>query len=812
VGKYTGIQEEELKNKVGRDFFSKFDHTDIPGKIDFAVRKRGDDAQAELLGTEYYLWAEAKAKPKEAAAMLAQLVLTIGKARTFDKPGILPPKFLGCFDCDKIAFIEYHEMHEIFSQNDFNWNVTPSDHKTDEFKQVREKILQIHAGKTLVFNFSKDKKLLEEFIRENFKNYDRDTVKIQIDKNNFVRIYYKWLEVVKPSIDGVDWNLAKKYGIIDGYFYLADLLSSKNKTIKEKLFVLLKTDHYETDRHIDNRGMLAFNTADFKDGQKAHAKFWAIYERPPKEEYRDYIVERVDLLVPQDVRERKGSFYTPKKWVELSQKYLADVFGVDWQDEYYIWDCAAGTGNLLAGLINKRNIWASTLDKADVDVMHDRIDNGANLLKDHCFQFDFLNDDFKDLPKKLLDIIKNTPEKLIVYINPPYAEDTNKSNFINTSFKGKVAQNKIHDKYADILKKANHEIFAQFLIRIYKELERCKNANFAKLKALCASNFGSFRETYQAKLKRLFICPADTFDNVNGQFPIGFHIWDTDKKGFFKKIVADVFDRSGDFLCKKTIYNYDDSKYINDWLKPFRNTQNLQDYIGILYYVGNDFQHNNFVTIEYNEKGKTGHYVALNINQGNLIEASIYFTVRKVIPADWLNDRDQFLHPNDGWEADKDFQNDCLTYTLFNNNISSAQGTNHWIPFTEDEVKARDSFDSHFMLSFMTGKIIQNGYSNLFEHVEDKPCIKRVFSPEAKAVFAAGRALWRYYHEQPKCNVNASFYDIREYFQGRNDKGRMNLTSEDEKYNGLIKALRDSLKVLAKKIEPKIYEYGFLRE
>jgi hypothetical protein len=60
--------------------------------------------------------------------------------------------------------------------------------------------------------------------------------------------------------------------------------------------------------------------------------------------------------------------------------------------------------------------------------------------------------------------------------------------------------------------------------------------------------------------------------------------------------------------------------------------------------------------------------------------------------------------------------------------------------------------------------------------------------------------------------VNASFYDIREYFQGRNDKGRMNPNSEDEKYNGLIKALRDNLKVLAKKIEPKIYEYGFLRE
>lgn len=64
------------------------------------------------------------------------------------------------------------------------------------------------------------------------------------------------------------------------------------------------------------------------------------------------------------------------------QKYLADTLGEDWQDEYYVWDCAAGTGNLLAGLTNKYNIWASTLDQQDVNVMHDRINNGANLLHD----------------------------------------------------------------------------------------------------------------------------------------------------------------------------------------------------------------------------------------------------------------------------------------------------------------------------------------------------------------------------------------------------------------------------------------------
>jgi len=88
--------------------------------------------------------------------------------------------------------------------------------------------------------------------------------------------------------------------------------------------------------------------------------------------------------------------------------------------------------------------------------------------------------------------------------------------------------------------------------------------------------------------------------------------------------------------------------------------------------------------------------------------------------------------------------------------------------------------------------------------------LKREFSEEAKNVFKAGRELWRYYHEQPKCNVNASLYDIREHFQGRNDKGKMNNKSNDDTYNELIGNLRSELKILANKIEPKVYEYGFL--
>jgi len=85
------------------------------------------------------------------------------------------------------------------------------------------------------------------------------------------------------------------------------------------------------------------------------------------------------------------------------------------------------------------------------------------------------------------------------------------------------------------------------------------------------------------------------------------------------------------------------------------------------------------------------------------------------------------------------------------------------------------------------------------------------FSLEARAVFKAGQELWKYYFSQNGTNSNPSLYDIKAYFQGVNEKKRMNNSSKDEKYNLLIGNLREALEVLATKIKPKVYEFGFLR-
>ena len=817
---YKNIREEELKNKVGADWFKNFDTTEIIGNIDFSVFP----SQGDLFGRIPLLWAEAKTGNYDTTTMFVQLILTIGKARTFDKT--LPPAFLGAFDFQKIAFVPYISIQDIFYLNDFNWNVTPSNHETKEFQLIKERIEKTLKQNTHIYDYEKDAKELKFFIDRNIAN-STHTAKIKIDKNNFIPIYLRWSDIVKPSIE-VNWDDLKKVGILDSDFYLADLfVDDKNtqnieddQSIRDSLFVIYQNQGYKIAK--ENLNQMFDATISIRN-KEVYQQFWKRYKRPPLKEYQEYIIERRDLLVPQDIRERKGAFFTPRQWVELSQKYLTDYLGENWQDEYYIWDCAAGTGNLLAGLTNKFNIYASTLDQADVNVMHERIEHGANLLKNHVFQFDFLNDEFipqkegGKMPDSLYEIISDEEKrkKLVIYINPPYAEAGTTRQRTGTGInKENVSKgNKTHTKYKPIIKQAANEIFALFLIRIYKEIPLCKIAEFSKLKILQSSNFSYFRNEYRAKLEKIFIVPANTFDNVKGKFPIGFKIWNGEINEIFDRIISSAYiyekgeikrDIDEIFILPKS--------YITKWIKKGNQKEN----IGMMNSGRTDFQNQNLVHIQ-NETNDKSH--SIYIDKNNLILTSLFFAIRWVIEATWKNDRRQYEIPTDGWQTDTEFQNDCLAYTLFHgqNRISSKEDINHWIPFTEQEVDAPERFASNFITDFIKGKIKpteEEEHQKIFnqDNLNLIPSAPLVFSSEAQAIFDAGRELWRYYMKQENSNPNASLYDIREHFQGRNDKGKMNNNSSDETYTQLIGKLREALKVLAEKITPKVFEYGFLRK
>jgi len=270
-------------------------------------------------------------------------------------------------------------------------------------------------------------------------------------------------------------------------------------------------------------------------------------------------------------------------------------------------------------------------------------------------------------------------------------------------------------------------------------------------------------------------------------------------------------------LFIKSIDSPDGKKNITSWIPKVKDRDNV---IGMMNSGRTDFQNANLIRIENKITAEKSHAAILYINAETLVQSSIFLAVRLCIPADWINDRDQFFAPKDGWQRDYTFLSDCLVNTIFHrqNRICSSEGTNHWIPFTESEVEAKECFDSHFMYNSLHNKIkveqkaiLSLDFKDDDRYTDNKDYIPiEHFSEEATIVMEAGRNLWRYYHDQPQSNPNASLYDIKLHFQGRDKKGKMNNSSTDKEYMLLIGALRDAQRNLAKRIVPKVYEYGFL--
>ncbi len=813
---FSSLNEEPLKSQIKAEFFKDKKFLYSGDKIDFMLSyKHRSNAILPIL------WGEAKrGNFDDLDKAFTQLLLTIGKHRLYTHH---TPPYLCAFDAFRMEFIAFDDaITSFFYESGIDFSITPSNHNTEGFKHALDAFKAMCKSHKFVFDFKTQSQECKEFIENNL-NSSHLLNKIPIDKNNFFTIYQKWFEAVKPTID-IDWEVAKTKGILDADYYLADLLSDGDKTIIEKLQTILSSSYYKLKRGVNELGKIDFMEVGFTDGQQAHQEFWNIYERPPKVEFQAFILERRDLLVPSDVRERKGAFFTPRIWVEKSQEYLAKALGQDYQEDYIIWDCAGGTGNLLNGLTNKANCFLSTLDSNDVAIVKELVAaNKLNLLENHVFQFDFLNDNFESAPKSLQEILndKEKRKKLIIYINPPYAEAGNKAKMSGTGeHKAKVARNnKTHETYKNFLGSGSNELFAQFFMRIYMELNGCIMASFSKLKYLNSSNFKKFREVFKAKFLEGFMVPADSFDNVKGQFPIGFLVWDTATPPLkpTNALNLEVFDSLGEFLGYKNIVN-ENVKNIHMWLKQKEKIENME----ILGYIDTptpDFQGSPSVAIINNKNSSKRHSVYFAITSSNILFGSVFFSIRHCIKATWQNDRDQFYAPyDDAFQDDSEFKNNCLIFMLFHaqNRITTTQGTNHFIPFSETEVNAKERYSSHALLDFLKGKIKEEGDS-LFLNAkkENKPL---EFSQSASRVFDAGREIYRYYHTQDSTNrhynANASLYDIKEFFQGRNAQGKLNLPAKakDEHYKQLYANLQDALKDLAKEIQPKVYEYGFLRE
>ena len=780
------------------------------------------DAYIKALGLKQYtkglidiqtreIWFEAKDTDRNSSyAMFTQLLHYVQVALNKGEP--VPP-FLAVIDTEKAAIMKSADVLPFLDKKTITWGKSAS-----QFTQ--EALDEISAYIGTYFVSFRIKTHEDEFIstvKAAIKS--GDIIRTQITPDNLKQVFDKWVAMIGREIVGVS---EEDYALL----FFADIMHDGTVSTHANLPAELM--------HKNGAPVFSLGGKNFDLGNKeGYRQFWAIYHRPPKSEYRDYLLERRDSLIPYDERSFKGAYYTPLHVVDKAYDKLTETLGANWQKDYIVWDMCCGVGNLEVKHSNPRNLYMSTLDQADIDVMKAT----KTCVSAQRFQYDYLNDDITEdgqidyslsnkVPAELRKAIAGG-KKILVLINPPYAEAANSQ---GNEGKTDVAKTRM----GALMNKANYgyaarELFVQFLARVAQELPTATLAMFSTLKYVNAPNFEQFRAQWHAQYLGGFVVHSKSFDGLKGDFPIGFLVWKTDQLATRKlpmfEVVTEVLNKNAVPMGEKTFYNLPSNIFLGEWISRLkknsvdviplinavtpvkkvdhvRNTKWSDDAIGHFFCNGNDLQNSGTMTALFSSVHSIGHAGGYFVTPENFEKVAVVFSVRRLIQPTWLNDRDQFLQPTE--PLTDEFKTDCLLWMLFNGSNLTASANdlewngkkwsivNHFIPFTEAEVNAPDRFESDFMVQYLAGMTL---------------------SAEATAVLDAGRTLWKAYfahtdvrtvRDQYKLNrADVGWYQIRNALAERNKSGDtapVNFTPFEQAYQ-----------VLTNKLRPQVFSLGFLR-
>ena len=806
------------------------------------------DAYLKALGLKGYsknlidiqtkeIWFEAKDGYKHSTyQMFTQLLHYVQQA--FNNGEEVPP-FLCVIDTKKAAIMKTADALPLISnkKQPIKWGKNASG-----YTQEALDVVSAYIGTYLVsFKIETHEDEFIQTIKTAIKS--GDIIRTQITPDNLKQVFDKWVVMVGKEIKGVT---AEDYALL----FFADIMSDGNVSTHDNLPAELL--------HKNNAPVFMLSGKIYELGSReGYRQFWAIYHRPPKQEYRNYLLECRDSLIPIDERSFKGAYYTPLAVVDKAYDKLTETLGKNWQKDYIVWDMCCGVGNLEVKHSNPRNIFMSTLDSADVDVMKAT----KTCVAATRFQYDYLNDDITNdgiidytltnkIPASLQQAIKEG-KKILVLINPPYAEAANSQ---GNEGKTDVAKTNI----GVIMNAANYgyaarELFMQFIARIAEEIPTATIAMFGTLKYVNAPNFELFREKWNAKYLDGFVVHSKAFDGLKGNFPIGFLIWQTNQKGKrfpIEQITTTVIDKNAEPIGEKSFYNLPNNTFLSEWMtrlkkndadaiplinavtpttktEHVRNTKWCNNAIGHFFCNGNDLQNSGTMTALFSSVHSIGHAGGYFVTEENLWQAAIVFAVRRLVKPTWLNDRDQFLQPTE--PLTEEFKSDCLLWMLFNGSNLTASANdlewngkkwsivNHFIPFSEDEVGSPERFESDFMVRYSLPNPSEGGAfesEDISEEVgELKATIFKEASPLGRLVGLEGKKLWQAYFAQTDAHTvrdelklnraDVGWYQIRKALQARNASGDFAPIN--------FKPFEEAYKALTEKLQPMVYSLGFLR-
>jgi hypothetical protein len=334
---------------------------------------------------------------------------------------------------------------------------------------------------------------------------------------------------------------------------------------------------------------------------------------------------------------------------------------------------------------------------------------------------------------------------------------------------------------------------------------------------------------FNYKYEKGFLFHSKCFSGVNGNFPIGFLLWNLSTPKNTDTVQIDISNVDTRTIGIKNLRMIEKENVLNNWVyRPQNSNQYIlpalsngitikegnidtrhrarPDFIASICSKGNDFQNAKYVTILSSPSVSAG---AFTVTKDNFNKAVTLFAVRKIPQPTWLNDRNQFLVPT--IDPPLEFYTDCIIWSLFSqSNQTTAlrnvkykdkiyQIKNNFFPFKLNEIKQWNISNS-----FFKSQLIKDEDRFVANWVNDQS-----LSLEATTVLKNAKTVYKIFYENLDKMIlsnwkietwDAGWYQIRRCL------------TENKIGIDKIDGLTDANKILAQKILPKIEEYGFLDE
>lgn len=802
----SAIIEREVEDVYNRGINFYFPGVDIthPFACDGLVDTKTDTGKLLKLIIEYKLDEDLQSRMARAKVIIQVLYYL----KRFENDGLILPNV--CMIGDKNECFVFHTNDIIgFLDEDTDWSYAPSS------AHIKNPELVIKIASDEKFNpfiFQIDDNFSFKAVAEKIKDLAANVQRyVHITEHNIATIYDTFLgRVIKNT---------KKY----------------NSKELVSIFLGIITNGDEYYKHPSKRNTLVTPKGMVEITGDKFDSFFSYFQKNYTPQEITKFTEIADRLIEDTERRNSGDFWTPTLFVDYAHKMISEQFGEDWKEKYVVFDCACGTKNLTRDY-KFSNLYCSTLFDSELE-MSKQYNKEAT-----TFQFDFLNDPEDKLPESLIEHFKNN-DPIMFFINPPYGTACNKGE----GSKSGINDTKVRlEMQKDNLGAGAENLQHQFLYRICKivdnyHLTNVQIALFSKpiyLSGAKQKDFLKFLCNHFEYKNGIMFC-ASEFADVSSAWGITFNLWQSGKTqdihNFIHTLVKRNEDNEIEKIGEKNIYNVWNNKLMSEWVRePIKGIKDKPiiklNINGAISIKENDtailpsafgYFHNNANSIQYNctyvglysSTFASGH--GISICKENYNRCVMGFTARKLIEGNWINDKDEYLAPDENNPIYKQFEVDSVVYSLFNS--SSQQSSLRNVEYKGKLWNIKNEF---FFMSKQELEDLANTYSNqecyndvhtdsdryvykyLQEHYDE-------LSDDAKEVLESAKELVRksfkyramFDEEESKYQINnwdCGWYQI---------KAMLKMYMPDD-----LKAFQVKYKAFANRLRPLVYELGFLKK